>query len=100
MNTPEFETLDFPFGPAKRRYAPITSPTLLTLPEALRPKPIVGCTTCPDASWYHDETSLKCHCKAHRYVSWLPRQAAVALCDEREAALLEQLAAGNNEDPE
>lgn len=93
MDTPEFETLNFPFGPARRRHAPIKSPTLLALPAESRPAPILACATCPVASWYHDERHLACHCSARRYVSWLPKQAAIALCDDREAALLELLLA-------
>ena len=42
-----FESMTFPFGSVKRRRAPITSPTLLALPESARPVPILACATCP-----------------------------------------------------
>jgi len=87
---PQLETLTFPFGKAKRRHAPIISPTLLALPQAARPAPLLACTTCPAGSWYHDEERLACHCTARRYVSWLQNQKMIALCDDREAALIEQ----------
>lgn len=87
---PEFETLTFPFGEAERRHAPITSPTLLALPEAARPDPLLACATCPAGSWYHDEERLACHCAARRYISWIEGQKMIALCDDREAALMEQ----------
>lgn len=90
MPTPRFETVKLPFGPAKRRHAPITSPTLLAMPEAARPTPVLGCTTCPAGSWYHDGDMLACHCAARRYVSWLPSQKIIALCDDRETALAEE----------
>lgn len=86
----QFEILTFAFGEAKRRQAPITSPTLLALPEAARPAPLLACATCPAGSWYHDEERLACHCAARRYVSWLKGQKMIALCDDREAALVEQ----------
>jgi len=87
---PQFETLQFSFGPAMRRQASVTSSTLLALPESSRPEPILACATCPAGSWYHDGEQLACHCAARRYVSWLPRQKAIALCDDRETALAER----------
>ncbi len=84
---PVFETMTFPFGEVKRRHAPITSPTLLALPEAERPDTIVACTTCPAGRWYHYEDHLACHCRERRYVSWLPKQSPMVLCDDREQIL-------------
>ena len=95
---PEFESIKFPFGSVRRRRAPITSPTLLALPDSARPVPILACATCPAGSWYHDEEHLACHCAARRYVSWLPKQKAITLCDDRETALAEQEA--NRQDGE
>ena len=86
---PEYESLKFPFGSVRRRHAPITSPTLLALPESARPAPIAACASCPAGSWYHHEERLACHCAVRRYVSWLLNQKAIVLCDEREAALAE-----------
>lgn len=87
---PKFETVHFPFGKVERRCAPIVSPTLLALPESVRPAAICGCMTCPAASWYHDEERLACHCRARHYVSWLSGQKVIPLCDERETALAEK----------
>ncbi|WP_374943152.1 hypothetical protein [Sphingomonas sp.] len=84
---PQFETITLPFGKVKRRHAPIKSPTLLALPESERPKPVLGCMTCPAGGWYLDEDALACHCAIRRYVSWLPGQKAIILCDDREQAL-------------
>lgn len=86
---PQHESMTFPFGKVRRRHAPIKSPTLLALPASARPDAILGCLTCPAASWNHDQDRLACHCRAHRYISWLPVQKAIVLCDEREAALAE-----------
>lgn len=86
---PVFETMTFPFGDVRRRHAPLKSPTLLTLPETVRPDTILACTTCPASSWYHDEAGLVCYCKERRYVSWLPEQKAIVLCDDREQMLME-----------
>lgn len=86
----EFETISLPFGKVKRRHAPIKSPTLLALSENDRPTPLLGCTTCPDGSWYFDEDGLACHCAVRRYVSWLPKQKAIILCDDREQALKDE----------
>jgi hypothetical protein len=85
--TPVFETMTFPFGDVRRRHAPIKSPTLLTLPESERPDSILACATCPAGRWYHDEDRLACHCRERRYVSWLPEQKAMVLCDDREQVL-------------
>ena len=79
-----FESMTFPFGSVKRRRAAVTSPTLLALPESARPVPILACATC--------------HCAARRYVSWQPKQKAITLCDDREAALAE-LEAGRQDGP-
>lgn len=87
---PQFESMKFPFGSVRRRHAPVVSPTLLALPESVRPPAILACGTCPAGSWYQDEERLACHCAARRYVSWLPEQKAIALCDDREAALAER----------
>lgn len=86
---PQFEILTLSFGKVKRRHAPVVSPTLLALPETLRPEPGLACCSCPAGSWYHDEERLACHCVARRYVSWLKGQKLIALCDDREAALIE-----------
>ena len=86
----EYETLTFGLAKVKRIHAPITSPTLLALPEAARPAPLLSCTSCPVGSWYLDEKErLACHCAARRYVSWMTNQKMIALCDDREAALME-----------
>ena len=87
---PKFESVTFPFGSARRRHAPIVSPTLLALLESVGPTPVLACLTCPAGGWYHDEERLACHCAARRYVSWLPEQKPITLCDGREAALAEQ----------
>ncbi len=87
----DFETFRLSCGSVKRRRAPVVSPTLLALPEAVRPAPILACTTCPAGSWYHDDgEQLACHCAARRYVSWASQQRLLILCDDREAALKEQ----------
>lgn len=87
---PEYETVKTPFGDLRRRHAPITSPTLLALPETRKPSDVLSCTSCPAGSWNLDESGLACHCAARRYVSWLPTQKMLILCDDREAALTEQ----------
>jgi hypothetical protein len=86
----QFEVLTFTFGTVRRRHASIASPTLLALPEAARPASLLACASCPAGSWYHDEERLACHCAARRYVSWLKGQRMIALCDDREVALMEQ----------
>ena len=83
----EFETITLPLGRVKRRYAPVKSPTLLALPEEMQPPPVLGCASCPVGSWYLDEDALACHCAVRRYVSWLSKQKAIILCDDREQAL-------------
>ena len=86
---PTFEALDTPLGHVRRRSAPVISPTLLAVADDKRPNIILSCTTCPAASWTLDETQLACHCATRRYVSWLPQQKMIVLCDDREAALAE-----------
>ena len=86
----EFETITLPFGKVRRRYAPVESPTLLALPDKLKPPPVLGCASCPAGSWYMDEDTLACHCAVRRYVSWLPKQKAIILCDDREQALKDE----------
>lgn len=86
---PDFETIKTPVGDLRRRHAPITSPTLLASAETKRPSDVLCCTSCPAGSWYLDEAGLACHCAARRYVSWLPNQKMMILCDDREAALAE-----------
>lgn len=90
-----YEELKFGLGSVKRRVASITSPTLLTLPAEVLP-PEVACATCPMASWYFTDY-LACHCMARHYVSWKPKAKGIALCDEREAALVEIAAAADEE---
>lgn len=82
-----YETMTFSFGEVRRRHAPITSPTLLTLPESKRPDPIAACPSCPAGKWSHDEERLACHCRERRYVSWMPTQSPLVLCDDREQVL-------------
>lgn len=87
----EYETLTFGSLKVKRIHAPVTSPTLLALPEAARPAPLLGCTSCPAGSWYLDEDEcVACYCEARRYVSWMTNQKMMALCDDREDVLTEQ----------
>lgn len=97
---PQLEFLKLTFNGVEhrvqRRKAPITSSTLLAFPEAARPKPELACATCPAGSWYYDGETLACHCAARRYVSWVPSQKPILVCDDREAALadLDQPRAG------
>ncbi|MBN8816547.1 MAG: hypothetical protein J0J06_13995 [Sphingomonas sp.] len=93
----EYETLTFGSLKVKRIHAAVTSPTLLALPEAARPVPLLGCTTCPLGSWYLDEEERPfCHCEARRYVSWTTNQKMITLCDDREVALMEQATEPDN----
>ncbi|RYY28392.1 MAG: hypothetical protein EOP62_04150 [Sphingomonadales bacterium] len=85
-----FETVHLPIGDVKRYHAPVSSPTLLALPDTARPEDALACASCPAASWNYIEDHLTCHCAARRYVSWLPKQQIILLCDDREAALEEQ----------
>ncbi len=84
---PQFETITLPFGQVRRRHAPIKSSTLLALPENKLPPAALACATCPDGSWYMVEDALACYCAARHYVSWLLKQKAIILCDDRERAL-------------
>lgn len=83
----DFDELKLGAASVTRRLAPVTSPTLLTMPAEYLP-PEVACATCPMASWYFADY-LACHCTARHYVSWKPKAKGIALCDEREAALVE-----------
>ena len=85
----KLETVSTPSGKVQRRKALIVSPTLLALPEDQRPSAVLACCSCPAGSWNLDEVGLACHCAVRRYVSWVPKQKMLILCDDREAALAE-----------
>lgn len=88
-----YETVHLPIGDVKRFHASIISPTLLAVPEKTQPEEGIACTTCPNGSWNLIEDHLSCYCAVRRYVSWLPKQKPMFLCDDREAALKEEDAA-------
>jgi hypothetical protein len=69
------------------------SPVLQAIDPELRPTPSPACETCPASVWFTTTQELKCFCPRMHIIAWEKKEPPIRLCDGREMAILEWLAA-------
>nr|AAP82039.1 putative transfer protein [Stenotrophomonas maltophilia] len=69
------------------------SPTLLLIPEGMRPVNYTACQTCPASVWFASPGAVTCYCRIMHVTTYtLENPQELKYCDGREMALAERRA--------